>query len=283
MPGDDCVVLVTGAGGGLGGAMARGLLAAGRRVVAIDLPLAQAALDTLAAEAQRSDAAPRLLCVTGSIRAADDTERIVARARERFGAVHALINNAGIGIQNINPAALKNAVAGNKPAGPAMRFYDVPPDRWQEVIDTNLTGSFFMARAIAPHLVESGWGRIVNVVTSHSTMHVSGFSPYGASKAGLEVASAVWANELAGTGVTVNALLPGGAADTAMVPREVAPDRSALISPADMAAPVVWLTSPQSDWLTGGRIIAKNWDPALPAERNIGTAVTRAGWLPDLT
>jgi NAD(P)-dependent dehydrogenase (short-subunit alcohol dehydrogenase family) len=94
-------------------------------------------------------------------------------------------------------------------------------------------------------------------------MMLEGLSPYGPSKAGLEAATAVWAKDLSGTGVTVNALLPGGAANTRMVPKEEAPDRTKLVQPEAMMAPIVWLMSQASDGVTGRRFVARDWDPAL--------------------
>jgi Dehydrogenases with different specificities (related to short-chain alcohol dehydrogenases) len=93
-------------------------------------------------------------------------------------------------------------------------------------------------------------------------MMMEGFSPYGPSKAALEAATVVWAKDLAGTGVTVNALAPGGPANTRMIPATEVADRSTLIQPEVMIAPIVWLMSPRSDGVTGRRIIAKEWDAA---------------------
>ena len=72
-----------------------------------------------------------------------------------------------------------------------------------------------MAREIAPHMIKRGWGRIINISMNHETMRRTGFSPYGPSKAALESETIIWAQDLAGTGVTVNSLLPGGATATA--------------------------------------------------------------------
>src|SRR5258707_1752532 len=98
-------------------------------------------------------------------------------------------------------------------------------------------------------------------------MMMEGFSPYGPSKAALEAATVVWAKDLAGTGVTVNALAPGGPANTRMIPATEVADRSTLIQPEVMIAPIVWLMSPRSDWVTRRRVIAKEWDAArLPGQ-----------------
>jgi NAD(P)-dependent dehydrogenase (short-subunit alcohol dehydrogenase family) len=135
-----------------------------------------------------------------------------------------------------------------------------------------------MAKAIAPRLIEQGWGRIVNIVTSSFTMMMEGFSPYGPSKAALESATVIWSKDLAGSGVTVNALLPGGPANTRMIPESEVADRSTLIQPEVMMAPVVWLMSAQSDGITGRRIIAKEWDAQRLQREPADTVGAPAGW-----
>lgn len=245
---EDQVVIVTGAAGGLGRAMSLGLLAAGRRVVGVDIERAKPALESVAA----SD---RFFPVCASVRSERDCARAVAQAIEHFGAVHAVVNNAGLGMEGISLEAMTKGV----------NFYDVPAEKWQALIDTNVNGPFLMARAVAPHLVEQKWGRIVNVTTSYPTMLKNGFSPYGPAKAALEAATVIWSKDLQETGVTVNVLIPGGAADTAMVPVEAVSERSNLVRPAVMVAPIVWLTSHASDGVTGHRFVAKEWNPDAPA------------------
>ena len=98
------------------------------------------------------------------------------------------------------------------------RFWEVAPAVWRDIVDTNVNGPFLMARACAPALLASGRGRIVNVSMNHETMRRAGFSPYGPSKAALESETIIWAQDFAGTGVTVNALLPGGATETGLPP-----------------------------------------------------------------
>ena len=108
-------------------------------------------------------------------------------------------------------------------------------------------------------------------------MVMDGFSPYGPSKAALEAATVIWAKDLAGTGVTVNALVPGGPANTRMIPLSEIPDRSKLIQPEVMIEPICWLMSRQSDGITNRRIIAKEWDGRLARETpdKVGAP---AGW-----
>jgi NAD(P)-dependent dehydrogenase (short-subunit alcohol dehydrogenase family) len=252
---DDSVVIVTGAAGGLGGTMSRGLLAAGRRIVGFDI--VDAAIEH-----------ERYLGVVGSVRSEDDCAAAVARAIEHFGAVHGLVNNAGMGMGKIS---LQAQLA-------ELPFFEIPANGWQALIDTNVNGPFLMARAIAPHLIKHRWGRIVNVTTSYTTMVREHFSPYGPAKAALEAATVVWSQDLSASGVTVNVLIPGGAADTPMVPLESQRDRSKLIPPGVMVAPLTWLMSRASDGVTGYRFIGRDWDPAASADVNVKTAGALAGW-----
>jgi NAD(P)-dependent dehydrogenase (short-subunit alcohol dehydrogenase family) len=91
-----------------------------------------------------------------------------------------------------------------------------------------------MARAAVRPMLRTGWGRIVNVSVSQGTMRRAGFSPYGPSKAALESETVIWAQDLAGTGVTVNAILPGGATATGMVPESVSQQVRAALLNADV-------------------------------------------------
>ena len=149
---------------------------------------------------------------------------------------------------------------GNVLVGKRKPFYEVDTSAWRNAIEVNVNGPFLMAKAVTPHLVKQGWGRIVNIETSSYTMMMDGFSPYGPSKAALESATVIWAKDLVGTGVTVNALAPGGPANTRMIPKSEVGDRLTLIQPEVMMAPIVWLMSARSDGVSGRRIIAKEWD-----------------------
>jgi len=100
----------------------------------------------------------------------------------------------------------------------------------------------------------------VNVSVNRETMRRAGFSPYGPSKAALESGTVIWAQDLAGTGVTVNAILPGGATATGMVPDGVSEQvRSSLLEPDVMVKPLLWLASKASDGITGKRVVATRW------------------------
>ena len=257
------VVIVTGAARGLGRAMATSLLRSGAKVAAADLHSSAAEMAELAALAKAENMADRLLTIDCDVSNWDDCQAAVNKTVAHFGALHGLVNNAGLGMQHI----------GNVLSGPRKRFYEVEADTWQASIDVNFNGPFLMAKAAAPEMVKQGWGRIVNIVTSFYTMMMEGFSPYGPTKAALESATVIWSKDLASTGVTVNALLPGGPANTRMIPQGDIDDRNKLIQPEAMMAPIAWFMSGRSDGVNGRRVIASEW----PAEKLNSTPASEVG------
>jgi NAD(P)-dependent dehydrogenase (short-subunit alcohol dehydrogenase family) len=142
----------------------------------------------------------------------------------------------------------------------------------------NLSGAFFMARAVVGHLRDQGWGRIIGVTTSLDTMWRKGGTPYGPSKAGHEALVAAMAQELEGSGVTANVLVPGGATYTNMTASTTTYARDKLIQPEVMQAPVVWLASETSNGVNGRRIIAYFWDEEVPIEERLQQASAPAAW-----
>ena len=253
------VAIVTGAGRGLGRAMALGLAGAGVRVVAT-AARERAEVQALADER----GADTVLPVLADVRLEADAYRVVRAALERFGRLDILVNNAGRGMKYVSERFMTEPT----------RFWEVEPDTWRMVIDTNVNGPFLMARAAVPHMIRAGWGRIINISMNHGTMRRAGFSPYGPSKAALESETLIWAEDLRATGVTVNALLPGGATLTGMIPCGVPQAiRERLLDPHIMVPPLLWLIGPAADALTGCRITATHWDERRPL-----AAVQEAGW-----
>jgi NAD(P)-dependent dehydrogenase (short-subunit alcohol dehydrogenase family) len=257
------VAIVTGGGRGIGRVMALALAEAGARVV-VSAARERSEIDAVAEEAERRFSERRIMPLVADVTREDDCARIVETALHRFGRLDALVNNAGRGMKDVSETFLTEPT----------RFWEVAPATWREVIDTNVVGPFLMARAAAPTMIEARWGRIVNISTSHMTMWRRGFSPYGPSKAALECETIIWAQDLAGTGVTVNELLPGGATLTGMIPVGVSPElRATLLDAAIMAAPILWLASERSDGVTGRRFVASRWRTDLPeAEAAAGAA-----------
>ena len=262
------VVIVTGGARGLGRAMTLALLRGGKRVVVADLPESAAEVRELTGIAMQEQSQDRLLAVECNVTRWEQCQNVVNKAIDRFGTVHGLVNNAGVGMQDI----------GNVLVGKRKPFYEVDTNAWRNAIEVNVNGPFLMAKAIAPQLVKQGWGRIVNIETSSYTMMMDGFSPYGPSKAALESSTVIWAKDLAGTGVTVNALAPGGPANTRMIPKSEVDDRSTLIQPEVMMAPIVWLMSARSDGVSGRRIVAKEWDVDRLQREDPEKIGTPAGW-----
>ena len=195
------VAIITGAASpiGLGHAMTVALVRAGARVALLDLNdewLAQSA-----AEMRAIGGTGCALPIRTDITDPTAAEQAVRRTIAELGGLHILINNAGI-----SPRAAEFTEA-----APSTNFWDVSPTVWSRVIAVNLSGAFFMSRAVVGHLREQGWGRIISVTTSMDTMWRKGGTPYGPSKAGHEALVAAMAQELEGSGVTANVLVPGGA------------------------------------------------------------------------
>jgi NAD(P)-dependent dehydrogenase (short-subunit alcohol dehydrogenase family) len=174
-------VLVTGAGRGIGAAIARDAAAAGARVLVNDLDAGLA--ETLAAEIGG-------LADGADVRDPDAAERMVARCVEAFGRIDGLVNNAGIfGV---------------------ARLEDETAERLQAILAVNVIGVFNCARAAVRRMYAQGGGSIVNVV-SGAQAGIELMSAYGASKGALAAMTYAWAIEAAPTGVRVNAVSPRGA------------------------------------------------------------------------
>jgi gluconate 5-dehydrogenase len=181
------------------------------------------------------------------VRDEDDVARGVERTYDELGGLDVLVNNAGIGMRTVNPRFLTDP----------QPFWAVSADGFRDVVATNLTGYFLVARAVVPRLLETGGGRVVNVSMNHSTMNRKGFVPYGPARAGAEALARIMAADLAGSGVTANILLPGGATATGMIPDDFpAAQRAHLLDPAVMGPPIRWLCSPQAAGVHDERIVA---------------------------
>jgi NAD(P)-dependent dehydrogenase (short-subunit alcohol dehydrogenase family) len=246
------VAIVTGAASGIGRAITLGLLASGIDVAAVDREALW--LDELEADAGERQSAGSLWPIHADLADPQAFAAIAALVRGRLGHIDILVNNAGIGQGAIRPDQRRNPI----------RFWEITPEQWSRFVAVNATAPLMMARAVVPHMLREGRGRIVTVTTSLGTMIRAGYVLYGASKAAAEAATAVMAADLKGTGVTANVLVPGGMTDTHIIPDAAVADRARLLRPDIMAPPLLWLVSPQAAGVNGRRFLAAHWDPALP-------------------
>ncbi len=179
------VAIVTGTSRGLGQHFARALAKAGA-----DLVLTSRKRETLASfEAEIRALGRRAISLELDVQNQDSIERMVADAEAAFGQIHILVNNAGCNIR--------------KPA------VDVTWQDWNQVLDTNLRGSFFVAQAVARRMIAKQYGRIVNIGSVTSVFGYAGLAPYGASRGGIRQLTMSLADDWGKHGVTVNCLAPG--------------------------------------------------------------------------
>jgi NAD(P)-dependent dehydrogenase (short-subunit alcohol dehydrogenase family) len=234
------VAIVTGAGRGIGRAIAERLGSEGAAVVVADLDAATAK-ETVAAIQAGGD---RAVAITGDVTVPGNAERLVAGATERFGALDVLVNNAGI---------LRST-----------RAAEVSPEEWRLVLDANLTGAFLCAQAAYPALRASGRGRIVNMASmaGRATSTLGGVH-YTTAKAGVLGLTRHLAREWARDGITVNALSPGivdtpmvrGATDAGRMAEVVASiPLGRLAEPREIAALVAFLASDEAAYITGANV-----------------------------
>ena len=177
--------LVTGAGGGLGGAIARRFAAEGASVLCTDRDLAKAE----ATVADITQAGGTAQAFRADVADAGDCEAQVAETVARFGSIDIAVNNAGVSLHKL--------------------ALDVTEADWERVLRINLTGSFLTAQAAARRMVDQGSGRIIQIGSISGQRGNMGGIAYGASKAAVMHVCRVLAVELSGKGVMVNAIAPG--------------------------------------------------------------------------
>jgi 2-deoxy-D-gluconate 3-dehydrogenase len=231
------VALVTGAGRGLGQAMAVGLAEAGADVAGLDvIPLEET-------QAQIEALGRRFLAVSCNLRDAtvEELDETVAQVAEKMGGLDILVNNAGI---------IRRA--------PALEFNEA---YWDDVIQINLKALFFLSQAAARRMVESGGGKIISVASMLSFQGGILVPSYTAAKSGVAGITRALANEWAAKGINVNAIAPGYMATDNTAPIRADPVRSKSILdriPAerwgesnDLKGVVVFLASAASDYMHG--------------------------------
>src|SRR5271163_409500 len=260
------VAIVTGAAGGIGRAMVRGLLAAGVRVAGVDRD--RQPLEALDASAREQGKVDDLLTIPTDLTNDSAIDQITKATRARFGHIDILVNNAGIGPGSIRPDSWQRP----------LKFWEITPDQWRLFVAVHTTAPLALANAVVPEMMRQCWGRIVNVTTSLGTMLAAGSPTYGPSKAALEALSAIMAKDLDGAGVTVNVLVPGGVTNTPMISDEAGFDRDKLIQPEVMVPPLLWLVSDAAAKATGRRFLGIHWDAALPPEQAAEKAGAPVAW-----
>jgi NAD(P)-dependent dehydrogenase (short-subunit alcohol dehydrogenase family) len=225
-------------------------------------------LAELARGAEERQQGARLMTIEADLAQDDAIPEIVAKARARFGTIDILVNNAGVGQATLRSDNRQNPI----------KFWEVTQEQWKLFVAVHNNAPMALSRALVHDMARQKWGRIVNVTTSLGTMIRDGSPTYGPSKAALEAFSAIMAKDLAGSGVTVNVLVPGGMTNTGMIPLEAGYARDDMIQPAVMAPPLNWLVSDAASGVTGRRFLGIHWDPALPPEEAAAKAGAPVAW-----
>jgi 2-deoxy-D-gluconate 3-dehydrogenase len=233
------VAIVTGGNGGIGLGMARGLAAAGARILIVGRNTEKS---ETAARDLREASGVEIQVATADVADPADCQRIAAEARARLGRIDILINNAGI---NIRKAPQEMSL-----------------DEWNAVIQTNLTSAFLLSKAVYPTMKAGGGGKIINI-GSMTSIFGAGFAPaYATSKGGIVQLTKSLALAWAADHIQVNAILPGWF-DTELTQKartEITGLHERVLAripigrwaiPDDMAGTAIWLASPASDYVTG--------------------------------
>lgn len=232
----DKVAIVTGAGRGIGKAIARKLVEEGAKVVICDIDeeLAQATAQEINESFPQSAVALKVDVANG-----ESVNQMVERTLEMFGKIDILVNNAGI---------TRDALL--------LRMSE---EDWDRVLNVNLKSVFLCTKAVAKHMMRQRYGRIVNISSVIALRGNVGQTNYGASKAGIIGFTKSAARELAGRNITVNAVAPGFISTemTAKLPQEARDKMLAQIpmeragEPEDVANVVAFLCSDEASYITG--------------------------------
>ncbi|MBE3205902.1 SDR family oxidoreductase [Frankia sp. CH37] len=241
------VAIVTGAGGGIGKAYAKGLAEAGAAVVLADINLDNA--DTAAKEL--TAAGHQAFAVRADVADEASVNAMASAAAERFGSVDILVNNAALMAEVVGRGTLTT----------------MPLDLWERTMAVNLTGPLLCVRAVLPHMKERGYGKIVNQSSGGAFM---GANAYGISKLGVVSMTLSLARELAPFGIRVNAIAPGYVnteAGAIVAPPAVRAVIEKSIpfpfgDPEELVPGLLYLVGPGSDWVTGHTLnIDGGWIP----------------------
>ncbi len=196
----DTVAIVTGAGRGIGRGVAKALAREGVHVVVSDLPSLQADMEETAKLVEAEGV--QSLLVNCDVTDWSQISALVQAAIDRFGRIDILVNNAGV--ISVAPVVM------------------MTEEQWDRVLDVNLKGTFLCAKAVAPHMMERGVGRIINMSSQAGKSGQAAISHYCASKFGIIGFTQALARELGPSNITVNAVCPGEV-DTAMWREQLLP------------------------------------------------------------
>ncbi len=239
------VLVVTGAGGGIGAAYAHHLAEAGAKVFVTDLDD-----DSTAATLRSLEAAGHVAAgAPGDITDAARTRKLADHCRRTLGPAEALVNNA----------AVFSRVTMSR-----VGFEDITEDEWDLMMRVNLKGTWLMSRAFVPHMRELGRGKIVNISSGTAFKGTTSLIHYVTSKAGVLGFTRSLARELGPDGITVNCIAPGSTltpteTDAAVNQRRGAAVASRAIprvqTPEDLLGAVLFFCSPESDFVTGQSLV----------------------------
>ena len=235
---DGKTVIVTGGGGGIGGATCRRFASEGAQVAVFDMNLEAA--EKVAADIRAGGGQAAAFACNITDRAQVDAA--VAAAQTQLGPIAVLVNNAGWDVF--------------KP------FLKTVPAEWEKLIAINLTGALHMLHAVLPGMVERKYGRIVNVASDAARGGSSGEAVYSACKGGLVALSKTLAREHARHNITVNVVCPGyieGGLPAEWTPEHLKALKMQLpmrrfAKPAEIAAAVFFLASPDASYITGSTL-----------------------------
>jgi NAD(P)-dependent dehydrogenase (short-subunit alcohol dehydrogenase family) len=239
----DKVAIITGGGRGIGRAIAEAYTHEGATVIITAAKNNKEIEET----AINLNAFPMLSDVTKK----DQVDHLINEVLNRFGKIDILVNNAARGMKFVNQNFMTDPIP----------FWQADQEMWQMVINTNINGVFLVTRAVVLQMLKQKSGTIINISINLETMKRKGFTPYGPSKAALESMSTIWAQELEGSGINLNVLLPGGATLTGMIPENYSQDQKAsLLKPEIVGPAAVYLASDEAKHSNGKRIIATEWN-----------------------
>lgn len=235
------VVFITGAGRGIGKAIAHRFAAEGAALALVS----NVESDLLATGEQLASTGADVESFIVDVSDSTQVDNAVASAIRRFGRIDVLVNNAGI--------------AWEEP------ILDIKPESWRKIIDVNLNGMFWVAQSVAKHMAERGGGVIVNMASTNGLVGEANYAHYNASKGGVVLLTKTMAIELGAKGIRVNAVCPG----YIQTPMSEAIDSAEFIEhyirtkiplgrvgkPEDVAGVFAFLASDDAAFITGETIV----------------------------